>query len=81
MKPGQQVVCIRNGKWNLVLGPWTGNEIKPTFNEVLTIRQVVGLFLTFDEYPPNEGYGAKNFAPLMSDEELEEALKGEVVTN
>lgn len=79
MNPGQQVLCIRKEPWALVIGPWTGTEEHPKFNEVVTIRRKVGLFLTFEEYPGNEGYGSRNFVPLISDDELEKALKGEVV--
>lgn len=79
MKPGQQVVCTRNYPWALVIGPWVGDERHPKFNEVLTVRKKVGIFLTFEEYPANQGYGSRHFVPLISDGELEKALKAEVV--
>lgn len=84
-KPGQEVVCIKDGGWEVVYrGPLApeGNCLRgPKFNEVCTVKECLYIsecginFILLEEYPGRDGYGEKWFEPLVTSEQLTEALK------
>lgn len=81
-KINQEVTPIKT-KFNMVFGePLLANE-KPVFGRVYTVAgyfQVTwkGLYFMFlKEFPEDCLYCERGFAPLISDEELDEALKTE----
>jgi hypothetical protein len=82
-KPGQEVVCIDGGVWLqevrfLFIKFWNETEYGPKINEVVTISgddpEWPG-FVLLDEYSKNDSYCESSFEPLLTDEELAEALK------
>lgn len=80
-KPGQEVVCVKRDPWAVIIG-MDGPMDGPKFNELVTVRGCVlpdtFAFLTFEEYPENQGYNAFWFRPVMTSGQLKEALKSEV---
>ena len=73
-KSGQEVVCTKKGTWNVIYGidgPMDG----PKFNQIVTVRGYVLDFVTFMEYPENQGYTDTWFEPVITTEELHEALQ------
>lgn len=80
MNPGQEVVCIKKGPWVTVYGP---DPIRtgPEFNEIVTVKKQhkdsdgAWEFLTFEEYPENQGYSSSRFRPVFSQEDIANAIE------
>lgn len=79
MKPGQQVVCTKKDNWVTVYGQ-DQIRVGPHFNEIVTIEDIRidqdggWVFLVLGEYGSKYGYSSRHFEPLLSLEDLAEAL-------
>lgn len=77
-KPGQEVVCTKKDNWS---GPVDAPE-GPKYNEVVTVHayRPYGEFVILNEYrdggadDDNYAYHEKHFEPVITTEELNEAL-------
>lgn len=82
-KPGDQVVCTKKDGWCVVYRrPMAKRQasIGPKYNEVVTVSQGVDVpgypvFIILEEYSKRDGFGEIYFEPLITDEQLAEALK------
>lgn len=82
-KPGQEVVCIDGGTWlqfhkYWFIEFWKEVNDGPKLNEVVTITDYDPEwpgYVFLDEYSKDDCYYEGCFEPLLTDEELIEALK------
>lgn len=80
-KPGQQVTPIKK-QFNHVFGKPIENSVLPQFGKIYTVlgyhehQWTDGdMYMWLEEFPEDCIYNENSFAPLISDEELEKALK------
>lgn len=81
-KPGQQVTPVKK-QFNHVFGKPMASDVLPKFGIVYTVTGYPHdfpwtdgcLYMWLDEFPEDCIYNENGFAPLISDEELNEALK------
>lgn len=81
-KPGQKVVCVKDGLWRVIHGH-DRKHPNPKYGDIVTVESISlnsDEHISFIEFPFNTFYSDKWFEPLMDITELTSILESQPET-